>query len=346
MLLLLGMPTAMMILFGFAITTEVKNINVAVSDASHDERTRRIINALAENEYFNLRETASRQRETERVLSDGTADIVVVFDENFDEKLTRGEKAGIRLIADASDPNTAITKINYTTSLIKGVESDWATSTPSGRIIPNVRMLYNPQMKSAYNFVPGVMGLILMLICAMMTSISIVREKETGTMELLLVSPVKPIYVILSKAVPYFVIACVDVLAILLLAVFVLQVPLLGSVVWIMVISFIYIAVCLALGLLISTVAHTQVAAVLISGVALMMPAMLLSGMIYPVENMPVLLEWLSSAIPARWYITAVKKLMIQGLDISYLWKELVVLSFMAGFLLFVSIKKFNVRLQ
>jgi ABC-2 type transport system permease protein len=346
MLILLGIPIVMMILFGFAITTEVQNINVAILDTSKGEGIRQIINALEANPYFTVSETIHNAREIERVLQEGTADLVVVFDDRFEEKLTREGKAAIQLIADATDPNTAMTEINYAATLIKGIESNFAASPPSGRIIPNVRMLYNPQMKSAYNFVPGVMGLILMLICAMMTSISIVREKETGTMELLLVSPVKPIYIILSKAVPYFVISCANMLTIVLLAVFVLQVPLAGSIAWLAVISLIYITVCLALGLLISTVAQTQVAAMLISGVLLMMPTLLMSGMIYPVENMPAVLEWFSSIIPARWYIVSVKKLMIQGLDISFLWKEALILSFMAVFLITVSIKKFNLRLQ
>ena len=207
-------------------------------------------------------------------------------------------------------------------------------------------MLYNPQMESAYNFVPGVMGLILMLICAMMTSISIVREKETGTMELLLVSPVKPPCIILSKAVPYLVISCANMITILLMAVFVLQVPFAGSVAWMAAISLLYILACLSLGLLISTLVKTQVAAMLISGVLLMMPALLLSGMIYPVENMPKILESVSGIIPARWYIASVKKLMIQGLEISCVWKEFIILLVMAVFLLAVSIKKFKLRLQ
>lgn len=213
-------------------------------------------------------------------------------------------------------------------------------------IVPQVKLLYNPQMKSAYNFVPGVMGLILMMICAMMTSISIVREKETGTMEVLLVSPVKPLFIILAKAVPYFVLSFVNLITILLLSVYVLHVPVAGSLFWLVVVSLLFIFVSLALGLLISTVTHTQVAAMLVSGLMLMMPTMLLSGMIFPVESMPVILQSISTVIPARWYIQAVRKLMIEGVDISLVLTEIGILAVMAVLLITVSFKKFKNRLE
>lgn len=201
-------------------------------------------------------------------------------------------------------------------------------------------------MKGAYNFVPGVMGLILMLICAMMTSIAIVREKERGTMEILLVSPLKPIFIILAKAVPYFTLSCVNLCTILLLSVYVLGVPVAGSIFWLAVLSLIFILVSLSLGLLISTIVKTQVAAMLASGMVLMMPVMLLSGMMFPIESMPWPLQWLSNIIPARWYIVSVKKIMIEGLDISFAYNELFILSAMAVLLMAVSLRKFKNRLE
>ena len=213
-------------------------------------------------------------------------------------------------------------------------------------LTPDIKLLYNPQMKSAYNFVPGVMGLILMLICAMMTSISIVREKETGTMEVLLVSPVKPLFIILAKAVPYFVLSFVNLVTILLLSVFVLDVPVVGSLFWLVVVSLLFIFVSLSLGLLISSVTRTQVAAMLASGMILMMPTMVLSGMIFPVESMPLILQLISDIIPARWYIQAVRKLMIEGVSVVLVFKEIGILLLMATVLITVSIKKFKYRLE
>ena len=213
-------------------------------------------------------------------------------------------------------------------------------------IVPDVKLLYNPQMKSTYNFVPGVMGLILMLICAMMTSISIVREKETGTMEILLVSPVRPLFVILSKAVPYFVLSFINLITILLLSVYVLHVPVAGSLFWLIVVSLLFIFVSLALGLLISSVTRTQVAAMLASGLILMMPTMILSGMIFSIESMPLVLQVISDVLPARWYIQAVRKLMIEGVDVAFVVKEIIILAFMAIVLITISFKKFKNRLE
>jgi ABC-2 type transport system permease protein len=213
------------------------------------------------------------------------------------------------------------------------------------QIVPEIKMLYNPQGKSAYNFVPGVMGLILMLICAMMTAIAIVREKETGTMEVLLASPVRPLHIILSKAVPYFVLSIANLATLLLLAVFVLDVPIAGSLVWLTAVSMIFILACLALGLLISTLVETQMAAMLASGMGLMMPTMLLSGLIFPVDSMPDVLQWLSTVVPARWYIEAVKKVMIQGVEVQFVLREIAILSGMALVFVAVSLKKFKTRL-
>jgi ABC-2 type transport system permease protein len=200
-------------------------------------------------------------------------------------------------------------------------------------------------MKGAYNFVPGVMGLILMLICAMMTSISIVREKETGTMAVLLVSPVKPVYVILAKMTPYFTLSIFNLITILLLSVFVLGVPVAGNLFLLIFVSLIFILTALALGLLISNLVNTQVAAMLVSGLGLMMPTMLLSGLIFPIESMPPILQWLSCILPVRWYIEVVRKVMIQGVDAVFVLKEIAILSGMAVVLLVVSLKKFKIRL-
>lgn len=346
MLILIGMPIVQIILFGFAITTEVQNVRVAVLDPSKDASTRHIINKIAASKYFDIHQVINNPKDIETGFQNGSIDFALIFEERFNENLNHTGNAQLMFIADATDPNTAITEVGYASNIITDVQHEiMGLNTVPIQIIPQVKMLYNPQVKSAYNFVPGVMGLILMLICAMMTSISIVREKEVGTMEVLLVSPMKPIYIIISKAVPYFVLSCVNLFNILILSVFVLGVPIAGSLVWLLLVSFIFIMVCLSLGLLISTIAQTQVAAMLMSGMVLMMPVLMLSGMIYPIENMPAVLEWLSNIIPARWYIAAVRKLMIQGLDVSYVLKEMAILTGMALFLIAVSLKKFKVRL-
>jgi len=346
-MILLGMPIVEIILFGFAITTEINNSRVAIFDPSQDVASTHIIEKIDASKYFNVTQVLNSQTEIEKAFQKGKTDLVIVFSERFNENLLHTGQAQIQLIADATDPNTATTLIGYATNIITSYQQElMGQNKVPYQIKPEVKLLYNPQMKSAYNFVPGVMGMILMLICAMMTSISIVREKEMGTMEVLLVSPMKPIYVILAKAVPYFVLSFINLMTILLLSVFVLSVPVAGSLFWLTVVSLLFILVSLSLGLLISTIAETQVAAMLISGMALMMPVMLLSGMMFPCENMPVLLQWVSHTIPAKWYIIVVKKIMIEGLPVTSALKEIGILSLMALVLIIISLKKFKNRLE
>lgn len=346
MLILLVMPVVQIILFGFAITTEVQNVRMAVLDPSDDVLTRRIVGRLDASEYFTLTARFHTPQEMDEAFRRSQVDMAVVFSPDFADGLYTGD-AAVQLVTDATDPNTATMQTSYATGIITSAARELL---PAGarvpQLRPEVKLLYNPQMKSVYNFVPGVMGLILMLICAMMTSVSIVREKEMGTMEVLLVSPVRPIFIILSKAVPYFVLSFVNLTTILLLSVYVLHVPVAGSLPWLVAVSLVFIFVSLSLGLLISTLTQTQVAAMLVSGLVLMMPTMLLSGMIFPVESMPWVLQGISAAIPARWYIQAVRKLMIQGVDVVNVLTEVGVLLGMAVVLVTVSLKKFKNRLE
>lgn len=346
-LILLGMPIVQIIIFGFAITTEVKDVRVAIFDPSKDEVTQKIIEKLDANEYMNVVSVIDHPENIESVFLKGKADVAIVFNQHFSDNYFHTGEASVQVITDGTDPNTASILTGYITNILMSVQQEISGEYKAPlSITPEVKLLYNPGMKGAYNFVPGVMGLILMLICAMMTSISIVREKETGTMEILLVSPVKPIYIIVAKAVPYFVLSCINIITILLLSVFVLGVPIAGSLTLLIAVSLLFILVSLTLGLLISTIVNTQVAAMLASGMVLMMPAILLSGMIYPTENMPVILQLISDIIPAKWYIISVKKIMIEGLDITFVLKEIGILSLMALGLLTISLKKFNDRLE
>ncbi|MBQ8059965.1 MAG: ABC transporter permease [Prevotella sp.] len=331
MLILFGMPVVMMLLFGFAITTDVRNVRTIVVTSQTDHRTQAAVERLAQSEYFTITQTARTPQEAERIIRSQKADMAVVFANGFASK-----KGGVQFIVDGSDPNMAQQWTNYAQQVIVNPQSS----------LVNVRMLYNPQVKSAYNFVPAIMGMLLMLVCAMMTSISIVREKEKGTMELLLVSPVRPLMVIIAKAVPYMVLAFCILITILLMARYVLDVPLQGSVLWILFVSAIYILLALALGLLISNIAQTQLVALLLSAMVLLMPVIMLSGMMFPVESMPQVLQWIAAVVPPRYYIEAMRKLMIMGVGIGEVMKEVAVLSIMAAVLLAVSLKMFNTRLE
>ena len=338
MMILFGMPIILMLIFGFAISTDVRNVRTVVVMSQIDHQTQRMINALDESEYFNVLYKVHTPAEAEQLIRNQKADMGIVFSADFASK-----HGGIQLITDGTDPNMAQQYNNYA-SQIMGTQlmNVMQKKAPSAIAL---KMLYNPQMKSSYNFVPGIMGILLMLICAMMTSISIVREKERGTMEVLLVSPVRPFLIILAKAVPYLVLAFVVLLAILLMSRYVLFVPIAGSLWLILLVSTIYIFMALSLGLLISTIAKTQMAALLMSAVMLLMPCTMLSGMMFPIESMPHVLQWVAALIPPRYYISAMRKLLIMGVSFRYVLPEVITLLGMTTLFLTVALLKFNKRL-
>ncbi len=343
MLVVLLMPIVQMLLFGFAISTEINNIDFAVVAPKQSETIRRQVERLAVNDYFTFKGYIAPQT-IDDVLRRGDVDAVVVFANDYDRRITdtsgaNRSRPAIQLIFDASNPNIATSGSGYIQRVLQ-------QESPLTAAMPETHTMYNPQMKSAYNFVPGIMGLIFLLICAMMTSISIVREKETGTMEVLLVSPARPLQIIFSKMIPYFLLSCINLMTILLLARFALEVPMTGSMFGLIGISLLYILLALALGLFISTIARTQVAAMLVSGMVLLMPVIMLSGMAFPVENMPGILRAISCIVPARWYIDAMRKLMIEGVHFDAVLKEFLVLTAMTAILVTVALKKFKDKLE
>lgn len=341
LLILIGMPIVMMLIFGFAITTEVRNVRLIIVTSSMDNTTQRISDRLNASEYFNVTSCVSTVDEAKNILQRGSADMAIVFSPHFANHLYDGS-AAVQIIADCADPNMAIQQSNYVRQIIT------AEMVKNG--IRNggsmIKLLYNPRMESAYNFVPGVMGMILMIICAMMTSISIVREKERGTMEVLLVSPIRPILIIIAKMVPYFFLGILDLTFILTISYFILHVPIAGSLLSLAVVSMLFLIVALSLGLLISVLTETQVAAMLASGMILLMPCIMLSGMIYPIESMPRILQLISDIVPASWFISACRKLMIMGVSITTVWREIAVMLLMAILLITISLIKFKKRLE
>lgn len=347
MLILLGMPIAQILLFGFAINMDVQNIRTVVYDPSYDQTTMQITEQIVANPYFDFKGRASSINEVEAMMLRGDIDIAVVFQDNFQSNLQHTGKSQVQIIADTSDPNTGTISANY----VMAVVAEYQQKMMGLNQIPyhidvETKLLYNPEMRSTYTFVPGVMGLVLMIICTLMTSISIVREKERGTMEVLLASPLKPSTVLLSKTIPYLTLSFVNLISILLLAVYVLHVPISGSLSLLLLVSTLFIFLSLSLGLLISTMVNTQVTAILISGIGMLMPILVLSGMIFPIGNMPIFLQWFSTTVPARWYISAVKKIMIEGLGFMSVIQELSVLLVISVGLMTISILNIKKRLE
>ena len=346
LLIMFGLPVAQILLFGFALTSEVKNVQIVIADNAKDINAQQIINKIKASPYFKVVETTMEHRTIEQAFKKGDIKCAVVFPPHFGSDLRSTGKAQIQIIADGSDPNTAKTLINYLTAIITGYQRQIspAAALPY-TIIPEVRMLYNENASGSLNFVPGVLALILMLVCTALTSVSVVREKELGTMEVLLVSPFKPVMVLVAKTIPYLVLSLANFTLILLLSVFVLNVPIQGSILLLYLESMLFIITCLSLGLLISNTTHSQQTALLLSMMGLMIPTLVFTGFMFPLENMPWIFQLISNIIPARWYFLIVKAVMLKGLGFAYVWKETLILVVMTIILLAIALKNFKKRL-
>ncbi len=347
LLILFGMPIAQIMIFGFALTNEVKNARIAVLDPSKDIASIAITQRIEASRYFDINKNLQTQSQIEEAFREGKIKLAIIFPQRFREELLHSNTATIQFIAEASDPNIATTLTSYANAIVQDYQLDLQSQQKLPYSIGlEMRMLYNPQLKGAYNFVPGVMAMILLLVCTLMTSIAIVREKERGTMEILLASPLKPILVIVAKAVPYLVLSMINIASILLLSVYVLELPIVGSLPLLIGESILFTITSLTLGLLISSITASQQVAMLISLVGMFLPTLMFSGFMFPIENMPVPLQVISNAVPAKWYFYIVKAVMIKGLGIGAILKETLILSGMTIFLLALSIKKYKIRLD
>ncbi len=345
LLILFGIPAVQLLLFGYVITNEIKDARIAIYDASKDEVTRKISEKILSSGYFILEKNLNNYSQISQTFREGKTKLVIVFGSKFAEKLQQEGKAELQILGDASDPNTANILVNYATGIINNYLISIDIEQMPMRIIPEVRMQYNPELKGVFMFVPGIMAMLLMLISALMTSLSITREKELGTMELLLVSPLRPIQIIIGKVIPYVVLAFIDSCVILAMGNFVFGVPVQGNIILLLAECLLYITMALSLGILISSITSSQQVAMTISLMALMLPTILLSGFIFPVENMPVILQGLCYIMPPKYFITIIKDIMLKGNGFIYVWKDTVILAMFTVVFMMMSIKKFKIRL-
>jgi ABC-2 type transport system permease protein len=347
MIILFGMPVVQVLLFGFAISTEVKNAPVAILDHSKDYVTHQLTNKILSSGFFIRGDEIRNEQQIHEILRKGKVKEIIIFESNFARNLEKNQEAKIQLIADASDPNTANLIVNYTSAIINNYQQEYYRDFALPvEISAESQMLYNPGLKSVFMFVPGIITILLMLISAMMTSISIAREKELGTMEVLLVSPLRPIQIVTGKVLPYVLLAFVNAVTILVMSYFIFGMPIKGSLVLLLLESILFVIMALSLGIFISTVSHSQQMAMMLSMFALMLPTILLSGFIFPIENMPLVLRVLSNIMPPRWFIIIIKAIMLKGLGIAYIWKETLIILGMALFFIALSIRKFKIRLE
>lgn len=344
---LFAIPVIQLLLFGYVISNEIKDAKIAVLDNSKDEVTEKLINKLAASGYFILDKRLENSNDIEPIFRHGQVKEVIIFENGFGENLMHDRSAHMQILTDASDPNMASLLDTYTRSIVADFQQDLnGMGQAAGIIDVQFRMFYNEELRSAHLFVPGTMALILMLICALMTSVSIAKEKEIGTMEILLVSPLKPLQIVLGKVVPYMFLSFIDMLVIIIIGNLVFHVPVRGSAVLLLGTGTLFIILALTMGVMISTVARTQQVAMIISQVGMMLPTVLLSGFIFPIENMPLVLRGISLVLPPRWFLAAVKDIMLKGAGIGQVWGYLAILTGMLIFFVIISVRNFKIRLE
>lgn len=348
LIILFGIPAAQILIFGYAVSTDIKNAGVAFLDLSKDEVTQKLSDKICSSEFFHRTDNILNYNDIDKVFKKGKTKIVIVFEKNFGSSLISEGKASMSIIADGSEPNTATLVTNYIMAIVADFNREFtgSSATNASLVQPEVKMFYNPGLQGHFMFVPGVITLILILISALMTSVTITREKEFGTMEVLLVSPLKPIQIIMGKVMPYFILSFINVILILLLSWLVFGLPVKGSIILLLAESMLYILLSLSIGILISTVSKTMQQAIFISLVGMMLPTILLSGFIFPIENMPVIYKYIAAILPPRYFIIIIKNIMIKGTGFLYVWKETLVLFLMTILFIGLSVRKFKVRLQ
>jgi ABC-2 type transport system permease protein len=345
LVILFGMPVALVLIFGYTVTNEFKGASVVIVDQAKDKLSQAFTEHLTASGHFKLVDSRETISDLEAAFKAGTAKLGVVIPPNFEQTFFREKETTIQLIADATEPNYATTLLSYGNRMTLSFQQKYA---PASRQLPyqisiESRMYYNPGLIGAYNFIPGTVALILMLICAMMTSLTIAKEKETGTMDLLLVSPLSPLVIILGKVMPYAVLSFIDAIIVLIMGYYLFEVPIRGSLPLLLALCLLYLLVSLALGVLISTKSQNQQTAMMTSLFTLLMPTMLLSGFLFPLASMPNILQYVAKIIPARYFIEIEQAIMLRGAGWSAVAFPSMVLMLMLTVLLLAAWRNFKV---
>lgn len=346
LVVIVALPVLQVIIFGYAIRTDVDHVRLAIVDPAPDSVTLAMRARFGAAGVFETVAVVPRIEQLEELFRRGTAQGAVVFEAGFAERLARGLPAGLLIIADATEPNTGSIVAAYAGAVVQSYQQETPPPVNAVRIVPSVRMRFNPTRESSNLFVPGLMAFVLTIISSLMTAITLTREKETGTMEALLVSPLRPWEIIAGKVVPYLAIGFAAVVLVLVEALIVFRVPLRGSVLLLLFEGALYILVSLNFGILISSRTSSQRLAMLGVFLTTLLPNILLSGFIFPLESMPAVLRWISFVVPGRWFVTIARGIMLKGIGLEYLWRETLYMTALAFGLLVVSLRSFNERLE
>jgi len=343
---LIFMPIVQVMLFGFSIRTDVRDVRMVIVDPTPDATTLEIRDRFAAGGVFRILGVSSTEKPLDHLFRTDTAQVALIFEPGFGRRLASGDPAQLLVITDATEPNTGSARQMYVNAVIQQYEREQGRAPGAVQITPQVRSRFNPTRESTNLFVPGLMAMVLNIIAALMTALSLTREKESGTMEALLVSPLRPWQIIVGKVMPYLGIGFLSVLAVLGVAKLVFQVPMQGSLVLLLAEGTLFILVALSLGILISARTSSQRVALLAAMMGTMLPTQMLSGFIFPLESMPRPLQWISVVVPARWFVFIARGIMLKGVGLVYLWRETLVLAAMTLVLLVASARSFKVRLQ
>ena len=345
LVVIIALPIVQVVLFGFAIRTDVDRVRIAFVDPSPDPLTLAVRGRFDATGVFRTVAVLPTTESLDSLFRRGDAQCAVVFEPQFAEHAGSGIPAELLVIADATEPNTGATVQAYVSQVVQDFES---TRRPAAgvRIVPTLRMRFNPTRASSNLFVPGLMAFVLTIVSSLMTAITLTREKETGTLEALLVSPLRPWQIIAGKVAPYVAVGFLSVIGVLLEARLVFGVPLRGSVVLLLAEGMLFILVSLSLGILISARTSSQRVAMMGALIGTMLPTLLLSGFIFPIESMPAPLRAISYVVPARWFVLVARGIMLKGIGVAYLWQPTLALAVMAVVLLGASTRAFHERLE
>jgi ABC-2 type transport system permease protein len=340
------MPVVLVMLFGYTIKNEINNANIAVLDYSQSLHSRQLINSLTASGYFSVHQGLSDERDAESFFQKGTGSMVVVIPKSFEEDIAKNNHAKIQLVTDASDLNVSTTLVSYANQVITQYQKSLnLTNIDVQPVDIRVKMQYNPQLESAYMFIPGNIALIMILITSLMTSITLSKERETGSWRLLAITPANQYVIVLGKIIPYMLLSLICTAIVIVLGIVIFKMPMYGSVWLLLLLCFLFMFTACSLGVLISVLTNSQQVAMLLCMLGFFLPTLLLSDFLFPVENMPLVLQILSHVVPAKWFIFALRDIMIKGAGLELLWLPVIILSGLTIFLISVSIRRLQKRI-
>lgn len=341
LILIFTMPIVLVILFGYTIKNEIANTEIAVLDYAHDTYSRLLIKKMTASTYFKITKVLNSEDEIENTFQKGLINMAVVIPSNFEKNLIRTKETNVQFIIDASNINIATTLESYGKQVVADFQEEINQGTPNLQPFNiSVKMQYNPSLESAYMFIPGNIALIMIIVTTLMTSITLSREKETGSWRMLAITPVRQLTMVTAKIIPYMIISLLCTFIIILLGIFMFNMPMRGSITLLVVVCILFMLTACAIGILISVYTKTQQVAMLLCMLGLFLPALLLSGFIFPIENMPLAIQLITDIFPTKWFIVALKDIMIKGAGLVTVWLHVTILSGMTLLLIGLSLKK------